>query len=393
VRAAYKVVLGREPDAAGVANYLSALRTGQIGKKQLVAALRFSEEGRRRESRIPGLWWPRTTLAIRRVPIVGYALRVLANIARLPRLAGDIQALDASLAVRFDELTRTGNAVVESVERQTAFVRDALEVRVQDGFAHMQTAFDGKWASVTDEQMALSLALQEMERRIERSIGIEPRLAPANVDRLYADFEEQFRGSRELIKNRQSIYLEHIAAVADPRLAIDIGPGRGEWLELLRDNGWVGIGFDVNPIFVAHNQKRGFDVRLEDAVEGLQRLPEGTFSLVTAFHVIEHLSFFKLLALVDEARRVLRPGGMLILETPNPENLITASCNFYLDPTHRNPVPPALAAFVLTARGFEPPLILRLHGDSDPEWERVSDPSVRRLLSGAQDYAVIARQP
>lgn len=393
VRAAYKAVLGREPDATGAAFYLSALRNGQIGKKQVVAALRFSNEGRLRGSKIPGLWWPRTTLAIRRVPIIGYALRVLANIVRLPRLAGDIQTLDASLAFRIDELTRMGNAVVESVERQIAIVKNTSEARVQDEFVKMRTAFDSAWTAVTDEQKALSLALQETERRLERSIGLEARLAPANVDRLYADFEEHFRGSRELIKERQSIYLEHIATIASPHLAIDIGPGRGEWLEILRDNGWTGIGFDVNPIFVAHNQERGFDVRLDDAIEGLEKLSEGAFSLVTAFHVIEHLSFFKLLALVDAARRVLRPGGMLILETPNPENLITASRNFYLDPTHRNPIPPALAAFILTARGFEPSLVLRLHSDSDPEWEKVSDPAVRRLLSGAQDYAVIARRP
>lgn len=408
LNAAYRAVLDRDPDNAGAISYLRALRSGALGKKQLLAVLRYSKEGREKDSKLGGLSWSRAALAIGKIPVLGYLLRMLASIARLPRLAQDAQAFDSTVAARFDELTRQCNTMIEAVEHRFKFLDEDLkrvlqiasaqdevvESQSREALVELRTELEAKRAAVAGEFKTFRSTLQNALQRIERNIGIKAstQLLVAGTDELYASFEENFRGSTELIRDRQRAYLEHISAVADPAIALDIGPGRGEWLELLRENGWKGTGLEINPIFVAQSLDRGLDVRLEEAVDGLRKFPEGTFSLVSAFHVIEHLEFAQLLALLDEARRVLRPGGMLILETPNPENLITASCNFYLDPTHRNPIPPALAIFLVTARGFERAEVLRLHSDPDPQWKSLNDP-IRQLLSGPQDYAVIARRP
>jgi O-antigen chain-terminating methyltransferase len=109
--------------------------------------------------------------------------------------------------------------------------------------------------------------------------------------------------------------------------------------------------------------------------------------MVTGFHIIEHLRFDLLVRLFDECRRVLRPGGCMLFETPNPENLVVGAYTFYFDPTHRHPLPPRMIEFVVRERGFADVEILRLHPRSE---EGVDDVLLDKWFRGPTDYAVIA---
>jgi O-antigen chain-terminating methyltransferase len=117
---------------------------------------------------------------------------------------------------------------------------------------------------------------------------------------------------------------------------------------------------------------------------------------VTGFHIVEHLPLDDLLALLDETNRVLRPGGMAIFETPNPSNLQVSTENFYLDPTHRNPLPKALLKFLVESRGLCDIEVLPLH--PYPASHRLEDDGraatrlLNELLFSEQDYAVIGRK-
>jgi len=131
---------------------------------------------------------------------------------------------------------------------------------------------------------------------------------------------------------------------------------------------------------------------------------EHSLRAVSAIQVAEHLGMEDLIALLDLAVRAIEPGGLVILETPNPENLVVGASSFYLDPTHRQPIPPELLAFVVGARGFtqvevrfsEPPEQPAPESAADAPWsgdvKRLYDLVTARLF-GAPDYAVLARRP
>lgn len=221
------------------------------------------------------------------------------------------------------------------------------------------------------------------------------------LDSLYVTFEDKFRGTREEIKERLAVYLpylENAGAGTDQRPVLDIGSGRGEWLELLRDNSLVAKGVDINETLAGQCRERGLTVEIKDAFTYLQSLPDGSLGAITGFHIIEHLPMETLLELYAEACRVLASGGVAIFETPNPQNLLVGACNFYADPTHKRPLYPETQQFFLEYRGFSKVELKYLHphdtGARLPEGEapelaaRLND-----LLSCARDYAVIGYKP
>lgn len=210
----------------------------------------------------------------------------------------------------------------------------------------------------------------------------------------YRSFEDRFRGSREAIEQRLRAYLSFLAPLPEitcvPR-ALDLGCGRGEWLELLETQGFVAQGVDLDAGMLAACRERELVVRQEDAIAALAEMGDESLAVVSGFHIAEHLPFDTLQALVADALRVLAPGGLLILETPNPENILVASRHFYLDPTHRHPLPPPLLAFLPEFVGFARTRILRLQ---ETQGVHSDVPiGVREVLGGASpDYAVVSQK-
>src|SRR6266480_399543 len=218
-------------------------------------------------------------------------------------------------------------------------------------------------------------------------------------DALYVAFENQFRGSRELIKKRVRVYLDDVrgagAVTADSPI-LDLGCGRGEWLELVNENGLAGEGVDSNAIMVSACQERGLRGNGGDALEYLRALPAESRGAITAFHLIEHLEFQLLVQLLRESFRVLRPGGLAIFETPTPDNVLVGSNRFYSDPTHLHPLPKEYSRFMLQSVGFSDVVARPLNPDKDSLPENAASPELRnflnRLFFGEQDYAVIGKK-
>lgn len=209
----------------------------------------------------------------------------------------------------------------------------------------------------------------------------------------YRAFEDRYRGSRELIKQRLGAYrpfLLPLATLAAP--ALDLGCGRGEWLELLAECGLEGLGVDLDAGMLAACRERGLRVEQGDALAALRAQPDASLALVSAFHLVEHLPFALVQELIAEAHRALLPGGLLILETPNPENLSVGAASFYLDPTHERPLPPALLEFAVEFGGFARHRVVRLQEDPALRDEATGVGLITVLEGVSPDYAVVAQR-
>jgi len=210
----------------------------------------------------------------------------------------------------------------------------------------------------------------------------------------YRAFEDRFRGSRELIKQRLDVYMPFIDAVAGAEpdaVALDLGCGRGEWLELLKARGLSAHGVDLDDGMLEACRERALPAEKGDAIRHLENLAPNSHTIITAFHLAEHLPFEDLFRLVELAHQALRPGGLLILETPNPENTGVGAHSFYFDPTHVKPLPPPLLSFVCEYLGFEQTKIVRLQ--ERPGMAEEQAPTLGEVLAGSSpDYSVVARK-
>ncbi len=211
----------------------------------------------------------------------------------------------------------------------------------------------------------------------------------------YRAFEDKHRGSRELIRERVSVYLPFILPLKElytDGIALDIGCGRGEWIELLTDNKIIAKGIDFDEGMLKACHLLNLDVVQGDGIEYLKKQDSESMIIISSFHVVEHISFEELQSLVVESLRVLRPGGLLILETPNPENIKVGTENFYLDPTHEKPIPASLLSFLPEFYGYARTKVIRLQEAKD--LSNQDNVNLLQVLEGVSpDYSIVAQKP
>jgi len=199
--------------------------------------------------------------------------------------------------------------------------------------------------------------LKEKLLRLLAAVEEKPLPSPASIREVlepledwgYLRFENRFRGAPDDIKRRQAEYLPLFPA---GRPVLDLGCGRGEFLEALRDHGRPSSGVDLNAGMVALCRGQGLDAVQGDLLETLAAKPDGSLGGIFAAQVIEHLPPAHLRRLADLAFAKLSAGGVLVLETVNPLSVFALVQIYYLDPTHRSPVHPEALRFLLETSGF-----------------------------------------
>jgi O-antigen chain-terminating methyltransferase len=168
----------------------------------------------------------------------------------------------------------------------------------------------------------------------------------------YVGFEDQFRGSRELIRQRLASYLPYFSGARPAGDVLDVGCGRGEFLDLLKAEGIPARGIDINHEMVEGCRARGLDVTEADAVGYLEPLPDASLSGLFAAQVVEHLQPGYLLRFLELAHHTLQPGASLVLETLNPACWVAFFESYLRDITHEWPLHPDTLKYLVAASGF-----------------------------------------
>lgn len=210
----------------------------------------------------------------------------------------------------------------------------------------------------------------------------------------YKAFEDRFRGSRQHISERLRIYIPYIRLLKEVSkkskpVGIDIGCGRCEWLDILKAEGFATIGIDINPDMTAENEGEHI-IMSGEAISKLSEIANCSASVISAFHLLEHIPFTQTVRLLTHAMRILEPGGILILETPNIECLAVHT-SFHLDPTHIRPLPSDLLSFACEFYGFRRHVCLRPLDDPTLRLQR--KPVVQDILYALSgDLGLIAQK-
>jgi glycosyltransferase involved in cell wall biosynthesis/SAM-dependent methyltransferase len=196
----------------------------------------------------------------------------------------------------------------------------------------------------------------------------------------YRSFEDLFRGPEEMIRERQRVYLD---LVADHQPVLDLGCGRGEFLDLLAERGIEFQGVDLDPDMVERCREKGYEsVELGDAIEFLERAEPGSLGTIFSAQVIEHLPFEALQKLLELGLSRLEPGGLFIAETVNPHSAQALKA-FWVDPTHQHPLFPEVMLSLSETAGYVSGDVFAPVGSGDWEADRTQ----------AGEYAIVAVAP
>lgn len=306
------------------------------------------------------------------------------------QLAASVSGLQTAIVPLQTEMARRG-PIVDSVRERVARVERRLRALITS----LETAAGGERVERVQEDVA---ALEAPPKTVPAA----GTLTEAEFD--YAGFEERFRGSEAEIKERQRRYVPLFEGCGT---VLDIGCGRGEFLELLREAGAEGRGIELNTDAVLLCRDKSLDVVQGDAFAYLDGVPDGSLGGIFSAQFIEHFPPPQIVRLARTCYRKLGPGGVLLFETVNAGCLAAFARAFYLDFTHVWPYHPEATKFVLEMVGFadvrldfSAPVEASLpHAEDDKTFgaktqrlNRAVD-LLNTLVLGHQDYAVIGVKP
>ena len=273
-----------------------------------------------------------------------------------------------------------------------------------------------KYTALQQENILLKRRLDIILSDLRKKTHLKPELARSLVihqerlmDHAYFLFEHTYRGLPDEIRERFKVYLPYFSGMSD---ILDVGCGRGEFLELMREQGIPARGIDISEDMVYYCQQRGLVVEQKEALDYLTSLSDSSLGGVFAAQLLEHLPSPSLQEFIKLCYQKMQPGGIFIAETINPLSIISAIRNFYLDLSHIKPLHPEALRFLLEYLGFKevqtlflspfsPELILQKlipENSLGKEYQGLLElmnrniDQINEVLYGYQDYAIIAKR-
>ncbi len=439
VTTAYRCLLHREPDPAA-GDSLQKLADGELSPVAFLGGLRFSAEGRRVGVTVRGLVPRLIYRRLQDLPVIGYLVGLAVTLLRLPSIRRDIarelDALKAGLAAKADHAAldrKAGHADLDSkadrsevLSGQQTLHQALVELRreheadravLADKVDRTELEQKADRSELLAYQAAVRYAelyfhevsreirdlLHMLENQLPAAAASEPvnaRLAAldaARYDKLYLNFEALYRGTPQAVSASLGAYaglLEPLRETPAPCPALDLGCGRGEMLHCLQQLGFAATGVDLNQLAVRSCREEGLQAVHADVLNFLAEVAAGSVKVITCLHLAEHLSADQLFRLLAGIERALAPGGMLLLETPNPRNLLVGAGDFYRDFTHNRPLFPDTLRFLLDDFGYVDTGIFFFADDKDAGRRLVPAAEVRfdelnDYLKVSRDYAVV----
>lgn len=263
-------------------------------------------------------------------------------------------------------------------------------------------AIGGVFSELKEKLASGNFTVTQGEKKSEAAPSVIDDFEKAWQSADYELFEDESRGDVADIRERLEFYVPLLEKAANGGgLIADLGCGRGELLELLKENGLAAIGIDNNEAAVIRGRKAGLDMECKDLFAYLREAKEGSLAAVTAMHVIEHLTPSQQGEFLSLALKALKPGGLIAMETPNIMNLHVASCDFFSDITHVRPVHPVALRNRMKQMGYKDIDIKFLHPFPESEqlicdapglgeeakknFEKIND-----LIWGCRDCVILA---
>jgi 2-polyprenyl-3-methyl-5-hydroxy-6-metoxy-1,4-benzoquinol methylase len=212
----------------------------------------------------------------------------------------------------------------------------------------------------------------------------------------WGDYDAHFRGSYQTIRERLQQHAYHLSRIsAVENRGLDLGCGRGEWLEICKEFNVNVTGVDQSASLIGDLSRKGFDVVCSNASDYLNSQPDESFHIVSSFHMLEHLVLGDVFELLRQVFRILTPGGLFVAETPNTLNLHVVTSTFWIDPTHIRPIHPEQFRYLLNDAGFTDITFTYLN----PLHSKVAITGLNQLdhilqaYFGPQDLGIYAQRP
>ncbi len=324
-------------------------------------------------------------------------------------LKTNVENLNTGL-VRLNDNSKSLKIDVKSLKTDTGYLKTELEHLKADSPQNIKSEVNSFISAIDLDLNNKSWLNSVLENRFKKNLQNHKVQKPENNESEinYYAFEEQFRGSRDHIQQHQKVFLDYFK---DCKNVLDIGCGRGEFLELARQKDIGAKGIDVDEDMVNFCKSKGFNVELKDAIEALQSMEDKSLDGIFISQVVEHLAPNYLIKMLHLCNKKLKYGFYLIVETVNPLSFFSFT-NFYIDFTHIKPVHPETLKFLLSAVNFREietkfisPVPDSMKLKKLPEFGDLKDREkvlfetlnqninmLNNTLYGEQDYAVIGKK-
>lgn len=404
VKALYRSLLKREVDEEALLNCCNSIKYDRSYRIDLIYAVMNSQEGKNIGIKVSNIKIKYYLLKLRRsillIPVIGFLLKIIFGIIMLPKRINSLQKSIIDIATNFDNfekrVTNNVNQKLNDVEKsyKEKFNR-ALESKDDILEEVDNIKVEIKKISMIEEER------RESEEKKKNNHILEEQYKKEILDLFYLRYNEELMvDSRELVMERAEVYLTEIEKYLGNRdkkdlKMIDLGCGEGEFIQLLNKKGYPAYGVDSNSAVVSKMRKEQPRLKIveDNAIDYLKKIENNSLDFISAIHMVEHLEFFDLIVLLKECLRVLKDDGLLILETPNPQNILISSYYFNLDPTHKKPIPPELLRFFVEEAGLtvENVLLIRPLNFCDYNYEK--DNPLRDIVfrfNMEQAYSIVA---